>query len=94
MNINENKIDIPESNTKMKKNTDDMDDVHMWKSCCFQLDKNFIAYVGQFIIIISVISFSFIMLIQSDGRCEESSPYFSLISFILGKLLSTIISSA
>ena len=91
----ENKLDIERGNSNIitKKNMDNGVD-RVWKSCCFHIDPHGAAYLGQFIIITGVISFSFIMLIQSKGKCEESSPYFSLISFILGKLLSTIISSA
>jgi hypothetical protein len=66
----------------------------IWRSCCFQLDPKGVAYAGQFTISMTVLGISTYMLFQADGDCNKSSPYIGLISFLLGKILSTVVSSA
>ena len=66
----------------------------IWKSCCFQLDPRGVAYAGQFTISMTVLGISTYMLLKADGDCNKSSPYIGLISFLLGKILSTVVSSA
>lgn len=64
-----------------------------WKSCCFELDSHFVAYAGQFIFSMSALGFCAIMLVKADGSCEQSSSYINIISFMLGKILSSVMSS-
>lgn len=64
-----------------------------WQSCCLRTDPHAIAYFGQLSISILILGFSFIMLIKADGSCEKSSPYVGLISFLMGKLLSSVVGS-
>lgn len=64
-----------------------------WRSCCFTIEKNFVAYLGQFIFSMSVLSFCGIMLIKHDGDCSMSSPYINIISFMMGKILNNVLSS-
>jgi hypothetical protein len=66
----------------------------IWRSCCFQLDPKGVAYAGQFTISMTVLGISTYMLLKADGDCNQSSPYIGLISFLLGKILSTVVSSA
>jgi hypothetical protein len=61
-----------------------------WRSCCFTADRHVIVYVSQLLVACSVLGFSGFMLHMGDGDCEKSSPYLGLISFILGKLLSSV----
>ena len=68
------------------------DDV--WRSCCFDLSPAGVAYCGQFIVTMSVLGISTLMLIKADGNCEQSASYIGLISFVLGKILSSVISSS
>ena len=79
--INEN--DIKDNNKK--------DDI--WESCCIRTNPHAIAYFGQLLISIIILAFSFIMLIKANGNCEQSSPYIGLISFLMGKLLSSVMTS-
>jgi len=65
----------------------------VWESCCVRTNPHAIAYFGQLLISIIILAFSFIMLIKANGSCEQSSPYIGLISFILGRVLSTVKSS-
>ena len=67
------------------------DDV--WRSCCFDLSPAGVAYAGQLVVTMSVLGISTFMLIKANGNCEQSASYIGLISFILGKILSTVISS-
>ena len=65
----------------------------VWESCCLRTNPHAIAYIGQIIISLIILAFSFIMLIKADGHCEKSSAYIGLISFLMGKLLSSVMSS-
>jgi hypothetical protein len=65
----------------------------VWRSCCFDINPHAVAYAGQFIIVVGVLVLCSYMLLKADGNCEQSSPYIGLVSFILGKLLSSVISS-
>ena len=67
--------------------------VKMWKSCCFSLDPHSVTYFGQFTISLAVLGISTFMLVKADGSCEKSSPYIGLISFLLGKILSSVATS-
>ena len=64
-----------------------------WKSCCFDLDSHCIAYFGQFIFSMSVLGFCSMMLIKANGSCEQSSSYINIISFMMGKILSSVMTS-
>jgi hypothetical protein len=63
----------------------------IWSSCCLRTDKTVVIYLSQLAFAFSVLGFSCTMLVASDGNCEQSSPYFSLISFLMGKLLSSVV---
>ena len=78
--INEN--DIKDNNKK-----------EVWESCCIRTNPHAIAYIGQIMISVIILAFSFIMLIKANGSCEQSSPYIGLISFLMGKLLSSVMTS-
>ena len=84
---------------KQDDNKDDYKDDHsddnnqVWRSCCFEIDSHFTSYIGQLLISFSILTFSFIMLIKADGDCNKSSSYINLISFLLGKILSSVQSS-
>jgi hypothetical protein len=65
-----------------------------WRSCCFELDSHMVAYVGQFTFSMSVLGFCAVMLIKADGSCEQSSSYINIISFMMGKILSTVMTSS
>jgi len=65
-----------------------------WKSCCFELDSHMVAYFGQFIFSMAVLGFCALMLIKADGSCEQSSSYINIISFMMGKILSTVMTSS
>ena len=65
----------------------------VWESCCLKMSPHGTAYFGQLSISILILAFSFIMLIKANGSCEQSSPYIGLISFLMGKLLSSVVGS-
>ena len=65
----------------------------VWTSCCIRSNPHAMAYIGQLLISIIILAFSFIMLIKANGNCEQSSPYIGLISFLMGKLLSSVMTS-
>ena len=62
-----------------------------WVSCCIETDKGAVIYFGQLAFSFCVLAFCCVMLITSNGECNKSSPYISLVSFLLGKLLSTVV---
>ena len=84
----ENKLEI---HTLIKEN--DKKDVEIWTSCCWRLNPHGTAYFGQLAISILILCFCFIMLLKANGSCEQSSPYIGVISFILGRVLSTVMTS-
>ena len=61
-----------------------------WKSCCLTVDKNMVLYFGQISFAFAVLAFSAAMLIKAEGQCDQSAPYINLISFLLGKLFSSV----
>ena len=65
----------------------------VWRSCCFDLSPNGVAYTGQLIVTISVLGISTMMLVKANGNCEQSASYIGLISFVCGKILSSVITS-
>ena len=67
--------------------------IEEWKSCCFRLSPPAIAYFGQMFTTLCIILICAYMLVRADGNCDKSSPYIGLISFMLGKILSSVISS-
>ena len=69
------------------------DDDRAWRSCCLKTDRQATVYIGQLVFSFSVLGFSAMMLVMADGDCNKSSPYIGLISFLMGKLLSTITTS-
>lgn len=64
-----------------------------WQSCCIEADKQSVVYFGQLSLSFAVLSFCAVMLVRADGDCDRSSPYIGLVSFILGKALSSFIGS-
>lgn len=75
-----------------KQETIDENDGH-WKSCCLQVDRQMVVYFGQLAFSFAILAFSGVMLYEAKGSCEKSSPYIGLISFLLGKLLSSVTDS-
>ena len=66
-----------------------------WHSCCFTggTDKQMVLYFGQLGISSAILAFSFLQLIRAEGNCDKSSPYIGLISFLMGKLLASVVDS-
>jgi len=65
-----------------------------WVSCCLKTDRQAVVYFGQLSFSFSVLVFCAAMLVLADGDCNKSSPYIGLISFLLGKLLSSVTDSS
>ena len=66
----------------------------LWRSCCLQIDRQATVYFGQLAFSFSVLGFNAAMLVAADGDCNKGSPYIGLISFLLGKLLSSVTDSS
>ena len=67
--------------------------IEEWRSCCFRLSPPAIAYFGQIFTTFCITAISAYMLVRADGDCNKSSPYIGLISFMLGKIVASVISS-
>ena len=66
----------------------------LWTSCCLKTDRQALVYFGQLSFSLTIVAISTMMLILADGDCNRSSsPYISLIAFLLGKLLSQVVDS-
>lgn len=66
------------------------DEQRVWRSCCFNLDRDCVSYVGQITFSTLTLCFCALMLVKANGVCEQSSSYINIISFMLGKILSSI----
>ena len=64
-----------------------------WRSCCIQTDRQAVVYIGQMIFSGALIGLCGVMLVRADGDCSVSSPYISLLSFLAGKVLATVVDS-
>ena len=62
----------------------------IWRSCCLRVDKSIVVYFSQLTIGILVLVFASIQLIEAKFECDKSSPYLSLISFVLGTYVARI----
>lgn len=61
-------------------------DVSMWKSCCFEVDKNAVLFFSQLIISILVMLFCIAKLVT--GASAEDKPYLqSTLTFLCGAWL-------
>ena len=65
----------------------------VWKSCCLRSDRQAVVFFGQLSFSLAVMGICTTMLILADGDCNKSSPYISLIAFLLGKLLGAVVDS-
>ena len=65
-----------------------------WTSCCVETDRQAVVYIGQMIFSAGIITLCAVMLVNSEGDCNKSSPYISLLSFLAGKVLATVVSSS
>lgn len=72
---------------------DEQEENKIWKSCCLVIDKNMVVYISQFIFSLSILGFSCFQLTKYSDQCNIASPYYSLISFLMGKLLSNILTT-
>lgn len=63
------------------------------RSFCFEVDPHAMAYLGQMFVTVSVLAISTFFLYEANGSCEKSSPWIGIISFVLGKILSSVVSS-
>jgi hypothetical protein len=64
-----------------------------WVSCCLETDRQAVVYLGQMGFAASLIGLCAVMLVRADGDCSVSSPYISLLSFLAGKVLATVVDS-
>ncbi len=63
----------------------------IWESCCFRVERQSTVYFGQLSFSYAVLAFCAIMLIRANGECNQSSPYVGIVSFLLGKMLSSVV---
>ena len=61
----------------------------MWKSCCLRTGRQAVVFFGQLSYSLAVMGVCTTMLILADGDCNKSSPYISLIAFLLGQVIDS-----
>ena len=71
----------------------DDEPIKVWRSCCLVVDKNMIVYLSQMMFALLILLFSCFQLVKYSDQCNIASPYYSLISFLMGKLLSNILTT-
>jgi cytochrome b561 len=57
-----------------------------WESCCFKLNVHAVLYFTQIIVMLIGIVFS-IYQITKLARCEDQTPYFGLLTSLIGIFL-------
>ena len=65
-----------------------------WRSCCLRTDRQAVVFISQLFFSLSVMGVCTTMLVLANGDCNRSSPYISLIAFLLGKILSQVVDSS
>ena len=73
----ENKLDIVKIDTE---------DTIVWRSGCFDLNKNYVKFMSSFFVALILLAFSIYSLVTIDKN-EDKSLYISLITLILGVYL-------
>lgn len=58
----------------------------VWKSCCFDIDKEAVVYFTVYVLIVIVVLFCFYQLIQLQD-CHAQQAYLGVLTMILGILL-------
>jgi hypothetical protein len=86
----ESKVDIYNDSKTTTKKKDDI----AWRSCCLIVNPHAVAYFSQIFITLIVLAISTYFLVLADGDCNKSSPWINVISFLIGKILSNVYSSA
>jgi ABC-type nickel/cobalt efflux system permease component RcnA len=77
--------------SKTDSKTDEIkNEVKIWTSCCVRVNKSVVIYFSQLFIGVLVLAFAFYQLVRSNFQCDQSSPYLSLISFVLGTYVARI----
>ena len=66
-------------------------DPKIWKSCCFQLEAKCVILSLQYTFSLCVLGVATMMVIKADGDCNKVSPWVNIISFMMGKILSTVV---
>jgi hypothetical protein len=68
----------------MEENNQSEIDAVEWKSCCFNLDKDFVKFFVQVAISLMILSLSIYKLIIITDSDDDKSLYVSLLTLILG----------
>ena len=74
IHINEASVRAPEEQVKI------------WKSCCFSINKEVVVFITQNLIGVLIILFC-IFKLNDDLDCSEQQTFISLLTFIVGILL-------
>lgn len=56
---------------------------HVWKSCCFNIDKRVMLFVVQFFISLLLLAFCMRQIIFLD-TCAQQAPFLSILVSIVG----------
>ena len=78
---------------EVKQDEDEKTNDHAWRSCCLTVDKNMMVYISQMIFSICILMFCCFQLSIYSDQCNIASPYYSIISFLMGKLLSNVLTT-
>lgn len=56
---------------------------HVFKSCCFEVDKRVLKWVSQVILTLIVAGLCVIKLLTKES-CEDTQPFIALLSILMG----------
>ena len=70
---------------EIKKDIENNDTV-VWESCCLKVNVQAVVYFTQLAVMLISITFS-IYQITNSTRCEDQTPYFGLLTSLIGIFL-------
>ena len=80
------KIKVEEEQITHNFKIQDIEAENSWKSCCLVLDKRFVQFFAQMLVIMLIIIFCVVQLSRLDD-CNNQRAYVGLLTFIIGIML-------
>ena len=85
----EYKVDLEAQRWSFEEKRQQREQHKTWDSCCLPVEKNMAVDITQTLFSFYILVFCAFMLHSAQGDRNRASPYLSIVSFLLGKLLSS-----
>jgi hypothetical protein len=78
---------IAEHDEEIKLEMEAKHDERIWRSCCLRMDRGIVILLSQMSIGMATLTVCAIQLIRSDFNCVAATPYFNILSIVVGFFL-------